>query len=57
MDDLKRRQEAGEQVEDDMLDFLMQFTPAGELRLCDAKQIAAFARTRAFELFSQAATE
>lgn len=53
MDDLKRRQDAGAEVEKRMLSFLMQFTPAGELKVGDAKQIAFAARNFSFEEFSK----
>lgn len=49
--DLKARQEASEKVEREMLDFLMQFSPAGELRLADARTIAFKARASAFNHF------
>lgn len=51
-DDLKQRQEAGEEVERKMVDFLMQFDPAGELKVSDVKVIALHARSLAFGLFS-----
>lgn len=51
-DDLKQRQEAGEQVERQMINFLMQFDPAGELKVSDIKVIANRARSLAFGLFS-----
>lgn len=50
--DLKARQEAGAAVEKKMLEFLVEFEPAGNLKLSDAKCIARFARTYAFEAFS-----
>ena len=52
MIDLKRRQEAGEQVERKMMDILLQFTPAQVLKVCDVKFIAGAARACAFEAFS-----
>lgn len=52
---LKLRQQAGEKVERQMLEFLMQFSPAGELKLSDAKVIAFHARSLAFENFSELA--
>lgn len=46
---LKRRQEVGAQVEQKMLDFLLQYTPARELKLGDAHCIANAARLYAFD--------
>ncbi len=51
---LKYRQEAGEQVEKDMLAFLLQFVPAKELKIVDVQCIANYARNRAFALFTEA---
>lgn len=51
-DDLKQRQQAGEEVERKMLDFLMQFDAARELKVGDVKMIAEQARLLAFGLFS-----
>jgi hypothetical protein len=45
------KQEAGAQVEKDMLDFLMQFEPASGLTIGDAKTIARSARSFAFAAF------
>ena len=50
---LKRRQEAGQSVERGMLDFLVQFTPAHEMKLGDVMLIAAHARRLAFNEFSE----
>ena len=52
MDDLKSRQEKAAVVETKMLEFLVNFDPAGHLSLNDAKTIADFAKTFAFEAFS-----
>lgn len=51
-DDLKRRQEAGAAVEEQMIKFLMQWQPVRDLRIGDVWQIASAARTYAFEAFS-----
>lgn len=50
-DDLKTRQQAGEDVEKLMLDFLLQYTPAQELKVADVKAIAFHARSIAFDCF------
>lgn len=50
-DDLKAKQAAGAVVEKAMLDFLMQFQPARELKICDAQTIANYARRVAFDNF------
>lgn len=52
-DDLKKLQDAGQQVERDMLQFLLQYDPANVLTLADAKQIAGRARRLAFDQFSE----
>lgn len=49
--DLKQKQEAGQTVEIKMLEFLLQFEPARELRVCDVKMIADHARQVAFNSF------
>lgn len=51
MDDLRRQQEAGTRVEKEMVEFLLQFSPAEQLRVCDIKQIASYARALAFDAF------
>jgi hypothetical protein len=50
-DDLKAKQEAGAAVERSMIDFLLQFQPARELKICDAQLIADHARRLAFDHF------
>lgn len=50
--ELKDRQAACAKVEKRMLDFLLQFHPADDLKLGDAKSIAMFAREIAFDEFS-----
>lgn len=50
--DLKSLQEAGATVERQMIEFLMQFDPAGQLTLSDAKAIAFHAHRLAFDHFS-----
>lgn len=52
-DNLKPRQQAGENIEHRMLGFLMQFDPARTLTVADVKTIATAARTMAFEEFSE----
>lgn len=55
MDDrLAKRQKAGEEVERRILAFLMQFTPARELRVSDVQEIALLARKVSFDEFSSA---
>ena len=50
MDDrLKEAQKLGEDVENKMLDFLMQYEPTQELKVCDVKLIAHRARLLAFD--------
>lgn len=49
--ELKVRQTAVAKVESKMLEFLIQFDPAGALKLNDAKVIAKVAREIAFEAF------
>jgi hypothetical protein len=51
-DNLVKRQEAAAQVERRMMEFLIQYHPARELRLADACTIAAEARHIAFDMFS-----
>lgn len=51
-DDLKRRQEAGALVEKRMIEFLIQFHPAGELKVDNVRAIAFEARRLAFDAFS-----
>lgn len=53
-DDLKRRQEAGQEVERKMLDFLLGFSPTDVLSVGDVKVIAGHARGLAFDIFSEA---
>jgi hypothetical protein len=50
---LKERKEAGQEVERRMTAFLMEFTPARELKICDVQQIAGFARRVAVDVFSE----
>lgn len=50
--ELKFRQEASARVEKRMLEMLMGFSPADELKLSEARSIAMFARTIAFDEFS-----
>ena len=50
---LKRRQDAGRKLEEEMVTFLLQFDPARDLKISDAKQIAQYARNRAFDLFEE----
>lgn len=50
---LKLRQEAGEVVERKMLEFLLQFYPAHELKVIDVLRIAGHARSAAFAAFSE----
>lgn len=52
-DTLKQRQEAGQEVERQLLAFLLQFAPAHELKVGDVKQIAGHARRLAFDIFSE----
>jgi hypothetical protein len=46
---LKRRQEIGDDVEHKMIEFLMQYGPARDLKISDAKEIARTARAYAFD--------
>lgn len=55
-EDLKRRQQAGERVEKDMIAFMIQFHPTHELRVSDLIAIASHARRLAFDHFSEAGT-
>lgn len=50
--DLEKRQAAGIEVERKMLDFLMQYGPARELKVVDVQQIAYHARQYAFDSFA-----
>jgi hypothetical protein len=52
MIDFKRRQEAGETVEREMLEFLLQYAPAQELKVSDIQMIARAACSIAFAAFS-----
>jgi hypothetical protein len=52
IDDLKFRQSASAVVERKMIEFLLNFVPAGELTITDAKTIARFATTIAFDAFN-----
>jgi len=52
-DTLNARQEAGQEVEKQMLEFLLQFAPAHELKVGDVKVIAGHARRLAFDIFSE----
>ena len=45
---LKRRQECGQKVEKEMLDFLIQYTPCRSLSVGDVQTIASHARHAAF---------
>lgn len=49
--DLKFRQEACNKIEQDMVQFLLQYNPASELKVSDIKMIAARARYVAFDAF------
>jgi len=51
-DDLKRRQAAAASLEQRMKDFLLNFEPADKLSVGDAKTIARFASSFAFDEFS-----
>ena len=48
---LSSKQVAGTEVEKRMIEFLLQFIPAEELKLADIKQIAHQARRIAFDCF------
>lgn len=50
---LKQRQEAGERVEKEMLEFMLQYTPAQELQVRNILDIAFRARGVAFDAFSE----
>lgn len=52
--DLEKRQGAGVEVERRMIQFLMQYDPTRELKVCDVQQIALHARKVAFDEFSSA---
>lgn len=56
-DDLKRRQLAGQQFESKLLLWLIDYGPAGELRINDIKQLSFAARQLAFDEFSRPARE
>ena len=49
---LEQRQKAGQEVESQMIGFLLQFDPAADLSISDVKCIARYARQIAFEMFS-----
>lgn len=51
-DNLKQRQAAGEEVERQMIEFLIQFDPARDMKVSDVKTIANYARGLAFNYFS-----
>ena len=51
---LKSFQEAGERAEARMLEFLLQFIPASELKVSDVKCIAQHARSITFDEFINA---
>lgn len=53
MNDLERRQTAGEKMESEVLDFLLDFNPCRKLTVGDVKTIAAVARRIAFDRFSE----
>ena len=53
-DDLKSRQDAGKEVEEKMLEFLLSFSPAQEMKICDAQTVARFARNISFHAFDPA---
>jgi hypothetical protein len=50
---LKKRQEAGQEVERLMIEFLIQYHPTHDLKVADVIQIAHHARRLAFDLFSE----
>lgn len=50
--DLQVRQKAAAIVEKRMLDFLLQYTPCGDLTVHDVQTIAAHARQISFDVFS-----
>ena len=50
-DILKKHQTASQEVERLMIDFLIQYAPAYELKVSDVLQIAAHARRLSFDLF------
>lgn len=49
--ELRARQQAAENVEKRLMFFMLQFDPVSGLKIGDAKAIAAWARTVAFEEF------
>lgn len=51
-EDLSLRQAAGGRVEARMKEFLLEFSPAQELKVCDMLAIARFARQLSFDEFS-----
>lgn len=55
--ELKKKQEAGADVERKMIEFLIQFIPAGELKISDVLQIARAARALSFNAFADIQTE
>lgn len=56
-DKLKAMQEAGQQVEKDMVSFLLQYAPARELKVEDVLLIAGRARRLAFDQFAEVDTQ
>lgn len=50
-DTLTDRQEAGKEVERRLIDFLLGYSPAQELKVCDVKQIAFAARQYSFDAY------
>lgn len=49
-----RLQEASAEVETKMMNFLLNYAPTQDMKVGDAKTIARFARTYAFDAFSRA---
>ena len=56
-DSLKKRQHAAQRLEEEIVAFLLQFDPARDLKISDAKTIAGYARNRSFDLFEEAMYE
>lgn len=52
MDDLKERQAASARVEKLLLEFIVRYGPAEDLKIADAQCIARRARSIAFDEFS-----
>lgn len=50
---LKQRQDAGTRVEERMLQTLLSFDPAGDLKIRDAQFLARMARNLAFDEFEK----